>query len=98
MSRSEHSGSRIVHNLEATPAAVENNFFFDLFRALIRERCGIRVPDNKQLLLRNRIGKRLKALGYSSYKSYYDFVMSAEGMRNEIENLWSVVTTHQTYF
>ena len=71
---------------------------FDLFRALIRERCGIRVPDNKQLLLRNRIGKRLKALGYSSYKSYYDFVMSAEGMRNEIENLWSVVTTHQTYF
>jgi chemotaxis protein methyltransferase CheR len=71
---------------------------FDAFRALLRERCGLKVSDKKQLLLKNRIGKRLKALGYSSFKTYYDYLMNAEETDEELKRLWSVVTTHQTHF
>lgn len=71
---------------------------FDRFRTLIRERCGIKVSDNKRLLLKNRIGKRLKALGYPSFKSYYDYVINAKSTDEELKRLWSVVTTHQTHF
>lgn len=71
---------------------------FGQFRELIRERCGLRVADTKKLLLKNRIGKRLRALGFTSYRRYYDYLMTEQGGREELDHFWSVVTTHQTHF
>ena len=71
---------------------------FNRFRALMLERCGIRVPDKKKLLLKNRIGKRLRALNYDSFSKYFDYVSTDEGGRAELDNMWSAITTNQTYF
>jgi chemotaxis protein methyltransferase CheR len=71
---------------------------FNRFRALILERCGIRVPDKKMLLLKNRIGKRLRALGYDSFSKYFEYVSTDKGGRAELDNMWSAITTNQTYF
>ena len=69
---------------------------FDRFRALIKEHRGIRIPDTKKTLLKGRIGRRLRALGYNSYAKYYNFVATNEKGQEELGHLWSVVTTHQT--
>ena len=70
---------------------------FALFRKLIAEACGIRVAETKGLLLQNRIGRRLRALGLDSFEAYLRHVQSPAG-RRELPELWSVVTTHETHF
>lgn len=71
---------------------------FDLFRTLIRERCGIKVTDNKLVLLQNRIGKRLRVLGYPSFMEYYNYATTSDGERKELIHLWSAITTNVTHF
>lgn len=71
---------------------------FEQFRVLIRTRCGIEITDAKQTLLRNRIGKRLRALSIGTFQQYYDLVLRDEEQGRELANLWSVVTTHETHF
>jgi len=71
---------------------------FDLFRELIARRCGIKLSDAKRLLLQNRIGKRLRALGMADFAEYYRYVTSRAGKRDELRHLWSAITTNETHF
>ena len=71
---------------------------FQRFKTLIRDVCGLKVADSKILLLENRIRRRLKALGYTTFGAYYDHVTSHAGRHSELANLWSVITTHETHF
>lgn len=71
---------------------------FDLLRQLILEWSGIRLAPTKRLLLQNRIGKRVRALGLPSFQAYYDYLRTAGGRCRERANLWSAVTTNETHF
>lgn len=71
---------------------------FQLFRQLFLKCCGIAVGETKRLLVQNRVGKRLRALGYSSFATYYNYVMSAEGRTQELPNLLNAITTNETHF
>ncbi|MBI4955065.1 MAG: protein-glutamate O-methyltransferase CheR [Myxococcales bacterium] len=71
---------------------------FALFRELISGRSGVRLADSKQLLLQNRLGRRLQALGLPSFQAYYRYLRSPEGEAHELRHFWSVVTTHETHF
>ncbi|MCC6525359.1 MAG: protein-glutamate O-methyltransferase CheR [Polyangiaceae bacterium] len=71
---------------------------FALFRELISRRSGVRVAESKQLLLQNRLGRRLQALGLPSFQAYYRYLRTAEGEARELGHFWSVVTTHETHF
>lgn len=71
---------------------------FKLFRNLILDHCGIKLKDSKRLLLQNRIGKRLRALGFDSFRKYYLYLTSVEGNQTELRNLWSAITTNETHF
>lgn len=71
---------------------------FELFRRLIGDYCGIEIADSKLMLLQNRIGKRVRALGMTSFRRYYRYLKTPEGQRQELRNLWSVVTTNETRF
>jgi chemotaxis protein methyltransferase CheR len=48
---------------------------FGLFRELIRAQAGINLSEHKRQLLRARLGKRLRAHGFSTFEQYYDYLM-----------------------
>ena len=71
---------------------------FELFRELILEDCGINVAPTKRLLVQNRVGKRLRLLGFNSFYRYYRYLQSSEGREKERKKLWSAITTNETHF
>ncbi|MFA5519335.1 MAG: protein-glutamate O-methyltransferase [Spirochaetota bacterium] len=71
---------------------------FDLFSNLIYSQLGIKMPPSKKLMLTSRLNKRVKALGYRSYKDYYDFIMNEKGTSFEFNRMIEAVTTNKTDF
>ncbi len=71
---------------------------FELFRGLFLRVCGIRLAETKRLLVQNRVGKRLRALGLTSFTRYYQYVRTPDGQKKELSNLLNAITTNQTHF
>lgn len=69
---------------------------FLLFQKYVYDKVGIDVEDHKKGLLRNRLKKRLKALGISSYRAYYEFLRRNND--DELGYFISAVTTNVTSF
>jgi chemotaxis protein methyltransferase CheR len=70
------------------------------YRALaqfIYDKCGISLGDNKQELVKTRLGKRLRALGLRSYGEYYRLVSEARD-DEELMLMLNAVTTNFTSF
>ena len=70
---------------------------FNRFRRLIREKTGIHMRDSKQILVSNRLRRRLVSLRLATYEDYYDVLTSAEADR-ELPNFIAAVSTNETYF
>lgn len=70
---------------------------FRRFQALIRHRAGIDLAEHKKALLIARLTKRLRALGLTSFRQYYDFVTAAGNERETIRMI-EAVCTHETSF
>jgi len=71
---------------------------FNLFSTLIYNRLGIKMPYTKKLMLISRLTKRLKVLGFRSYKEYYDFLCTEKGKVEEFNKMIDAVTTNKTDF
>jgi len=71
---------------------------FNLFSTLIYSRLGIKMPPAKKLMLISRLTKRLKVLGFRSYKEYYDFLCTEKGKSEEFNKMIDAVTTNKTDF
>ncbi|HVO39686.1 MAG TPA: protein-glutamate O-methyltransferase CheR [Spirochaetia bacterium] len=71
---------------------------FNNFRALIFEKTGIHMRDGKQILISNRLRRRLAALGLSTYEEYYDYLTSGAAPADELHNFIDAVSTNETYF
>lgn len=70
---------------------------FEQFRSLIYRLCGIRVADNKIMLLSNRIRRRVKATGVADFQAYLQLLRAPSG-RPELEGFLNAVTTNETSF
>jgi chemotaxis protein methyltransferase CheR len=70
---------------------------FERFRVLIYRLSGIRVQPTKQVLVANRLRRRLKETGIAGYDAYYRFLNSPEG-REEVARFLDAITTNETYF
>lgn len=81
-----------------TPTPTLESKEFDLLRGMISESCGIKLADTKALLVQNRVGKRLRALGIESFRAYHRFLNTPEGQRKELPNFLSAITTNETHF
>src|SRR5262249_31949538 len=64
---------------------------------LVYEHSRIRLGADKQMLLMNRLQKRLRALGLESYDDYCDILQSPDGAE-EIEELVDLISTNHTKF
>jgi len=60
--------------------------------------CGIRLPSAKKSMLEGRLRKRLRALGFESFRQYSDYLFSAQGMEAEHIHMIDAVTTNKTDF
>ncbi len=70
---------------------------FERYRTLIYQLCGIRIAPTKQILISNRLRKRLKETGIESFDAYYRLITSPAG-KAEVANFLDVITTNETYF
>lgn len=74
---------------------------FRLFQRFIREEAGIRVADHKQALISGRLHKRVRALGLSSFRKYFEFIVgkpASEEQALERQLALDLLTTNETYF
>jgi len=71
---------------------------FNEFRTFIFEKTGIHMRDGKQILISNRLRKRLTALHLSSYEEYYRLLVSGAAGEEELHNFIDAVSTNETYF
>lgn len=70
---------------------------FDLIRRLVYDESGINLTDNKKQLVIGRLGKRLRALGLSTFKAYYSYLKEAGG-EQEVTTLLDCISTNKTDF
>ena len=71
---------------------------FDKFRALIYEKTGIHMRDGKQILVSNRLRKRVTLLRLASYEEYYALLTSGKQAEPEMPHFIDAVSTNETYF
>jgi chemotaxis protein methyltransferase CheR len=71
---------------------------FNEFRTLIFEKTGIHMRDGKQILISNRLRKRLAALHLTSYEEYYRLLVTGAAGEEELHNFIDAVSTNETYF
>jgi chemotaxis protein methyltransferase CheR len=67
------------------------------FCELIYRVAGIRIADNKRVMVSNRVRRRLRATGIESFGGYYTFLTSASG-GDEMPAFLDAITTNETYF
>jgi chemotaxis protein methyltransferase CheR len=67
------------------------------FCGLIYRKSGIRIADNKRVMIGNRVRRRLRATGIAGFKDYYAFLTSPAGA-GEMPQFLDEITTNETYF
>ncbi len=64
---------------------------------LIYRMAGIRIADNKRVMVSNRVRRRLRATGIDSFAEYFTFLTSPAG-GDEMPLFLDAITTNETYF
>lgn len=59
---------------------------------------GIQLPASKHTLVESRLSKRLRKLGFDSFKSYLDYVLKSPQGKFERLHLIDAITTNKTSF
>lgn len=70
---------------------------FGLIRALVYERFGINLTEQKRALVVGRLQKFLRNEGFQSFKDYYDHLVG-DGTGEALIGLVNRITTNYTYF
>ena len=70
---------------------------FHSIQGLVKDRTGIALSDHKRSLVVARLGKRLRILGFATFRQYYEHVTGGAGS-GELENFVNAITTNKTDF
>ncbi len=71
---------------------------FNQLSSFVYSRLGIKMPETKRTMLNSRLSKRLRALNFTSFSQYCDFLFSDRGMKEEMVHFINAVTTNKTEF
>lgn len=74
---------------------------FELFRKLIYDAAGISMAPSKKALISGRLSKRLRELGYATFREYFNWIDKARNdpaAVRERQNAIDHLTTNETYF
>jgi chemotaxis protein methyltransferase CheR len=64
---------------------------------LIYRVAGIRIADNKRVMVSNRVRRRLRVTGISTFAEYHSFLISPAGS-SEMPLFLDAITTNETFF
>lgn len=71
---------------------------FELFqRFFLHQHIGLSLPESKQMMLAQRLGKRLRINQCASYGAYFELIRQDRNAQ-ELQILIDLITTHETYF
>jgi chemotaxis protein methyltransferase CheR len=70
---------------------------YQRFCGLIYRVAGIRIAENKRIMVGNRVRRRLRATGIKNFAEYYTFLTSPSG-GSEMPLFLDAITTNETYF
>jgi chemotaxis protein methyltransferase CheR len=68
------------------------------FSDFIFSECGIKLTPAKKTMLSVRLFKRLRTLGMTSFRQYFEYVSSPKGRTEELVHMIDVVSTNKTDF
>lgn len=85
-----------VPDSAGTECAITDREFAD-FRDFVFQAAGISLSPAKKTLVSGRLMKRLRHYQLSSYKEYFDFIMSGREPA-ELQTALDLLTTNETYF
>lgn len=71
---------------------------FNKLRDLIYEQTGIHFQENKKYLLESRLQPRVRSCGCNSFDEYLNFLRFDAYRDREFTELYTVITTNETYF
>jgi chemotaxis protein methyltransferase CheR/type IV pilus assembly protein PilK len=71
---------------------------FQQWANLLKQRTGMRLPDNRISFLVTNLGMRMRELGINDYQRYYDYVQSGREGNIEWDQLVHHLTVHETRF
>ncbi len=71
---------------------------FQRFSDFIYNACGIKITEAKRIALETKLRKRLRALGIDSFRKYYEYLLSPDGVKHELLHMIDCVTTNKTDF
>lgn len=71
---------------------------FHRFTAYIYEEMGIKMGENKRVMLQARLAKRIRTLQLDSFDAYCEYLFSAAGQQQELASFIHEVTTNKTDF
>jgi chemotaxis protein methyltransferase CheR len=71
---------------------------FERLSTYVTREYGIKLPLAKKSMLESRLNKRVRSLGYSSYKEFLDFIFSDQGKQGELFYVIDLITTNKTDF
>ena len=83
--------SKLMNHVELTDGEYQK------YCELIYRVAGIRIADNKRVMVSNRVRRRLRATGISSFAAYLAFLTSPTGT-DEMPLFLDAITTNETYF
>jgi chemotaxis protein methyltransferase CheR len=83
--------SKLMNHVELTDGEYQK------YCELIYRVAGIRIADNKRVMVSNRVRRRLRATGISTFTEYHAFLISPSGS-GEMPLFLDAITTNETYF
>jgi chemotaxis protein methyltransferase CheR len=90
-------GAMTEHNLYQGFAKPMSTSDFERLSEFIQSQCGIKMPAGKKVMLEARLQKRLRTLGFSTFREYCDHLFDERG-NDEVVHFINAVTTNKTDF
>lgn len=75
-----------------------STYEFRRISRFIQENYGIKLPDQKLMMVQGRLHKRLIALDMNSFRDYVSYLFSEEGKEKEIPQMVDLISTNKTDF
>ena len=78
--------------------AVSSSKRFERFSRLVKDEIGVRLPENKRIMVESRLRRRMTQLNLGSVDDYFRYLFDDGGLVEELDVIFDAVTTNKTDF